>query len=240
MKECWVVDLDEIGYEEALELQNSLIKLRQENKIPDVLLLLEHPHTITEGAGSTDKMLRKPREEILAMGVKIVKTDRGGKTTYHGPGQIVGYVIRQLDKNIGSINAHKTGLEDTMIRTSKHYGVNAVKLFEDDPETKRRIVGAWYKKGEEDHKIGAVGVVSKEGVTKHGFAININTDLSYFDLIDPCGFKDKYAISLEKILGKTIDLEKVKQTISNEFANIFGYELETKTYEELKELLKVQ
>jgi len=226
MKECWVVDLGIIDYDEALKLQNELLELRSENKIPDVLLLLEHPHTVTMGRKATEGMLKLSRKELKKKGIKVCDINRGGMVTYHGPGQIVGYLIRNIALN--ELDAHLNGLEDTMIKTMQDYDVEVFRNYEFDEERKKRLVGVWCPwEGKED-KIGAIGVEIKKGVTMHGFALNINTDLSYFDVIDPCGFKDKGVISLKKILSKELDLNEVKKNITKHFAEIFRYKIENK------------
>ena len=236
MKECWVVDLGVVDYSEALALQEKLLELRSQGKIPDVLLLLEHPHTITMGRKSTEDMLRLSRSDLNRKGIQVVDINRGGKATYHGPGQVVGYAIRNIALN--ELDAHLIGLEDTMIKTVQSYDVEVFRNYEFDEERKKRFVGVWCPwKGRED-KIGAIGIEIRKGVTMHGFALNINTDLSYFDVIDPCGFKDKGVISLKKILGKELDLNEAKQKLSGYFAEIFGYKVENKSYEELFKLQK--
>jgi len=236
MKECWVVDLGIIDYNEALKLQNELLELRSENKIPDVLLLLEHPPTVTMGRKATEDMLKMPRSDLLKKGIEVSDINRGGKVTYHGPGQIVGYIIRNIALN--ELDAHLIGLEDTLIKTVQSYGVEVFRNYEFDEERKKRLVGVWCPwKGGED-KIGAIGIEIKKRVTMHGFALNVNTDLSYFDVIDPCGFKDKGVISLKKILGKELDLNEVKKNITKHFAEIFRYEIENKPSSFLLKLKK--
>ena len=248
MRDCWVVDLGTVDYEEALELQKKLAQLRLQDKISDVLLLLEHPHVITLGALAKDKgeMLKVSEEEIRKKGVKVLPTNRGGKVTYHGPGQIIGYAIRGIDRERES--THVCGLEDTMIETLKKYGVRAFRYYK-DASMSDRYVGVWCDFGGKREKIGATGLrlfgkIDSEGknfntVTMHGFALYINTDLSFFDLINPCGYKDKGVTSLQQVLGREVDMNEAKQRVADAFSNVFGYrKTENKTPEELKILIK--
>ncbi len=234
METCWVVDCGEIGYEESLELQKQLLQLRNKDVIPDILLLLEHPPTITLGAKATEDMLRIPRRVLEQRGIGVFDINRGGKATYHGPGQVVGYAIRAID--LHQLNAHLTGLEDTMLNVVNSYGIKGIKSYEVD-EKHRRLPGVWHILNNKEYKLGSIGIEIKNGITTHGFALNINTNLNHFDFIDMCGFKDRGATSMQKLLQRPIHLNEIKQKLAQSFADIFKYKIEKKSYLSLKDAM---
>ena len=243
MKECWVVDLGTIDYDEALRLQEKLAELRGSGKIPDTLLLLEHPPVITFGAENSEDLVRVSDEVLQKEGIKKHPTRRGGEVFYHGPGQVVGYVIKEIRVDRTRQDMYKTGearehvhkLEEVMARALASYGVGSA--------TEGHHPGTWCFFNGEDRKIGARAIQVKHHggihVTMHGFALNINPNLAHFDFIYPCGFKDKGTTSLQQVLGREVPMEEAKQRVADAFANVFGYErIERKTPEELKALIK--
>ncbi len=223
---CWIVDCGEIEYTKALDIQEKLRVLRGKDMIPDVLLLLEHPPTITMGKKADEGMLRIPKCVIEKKGIPVCYIGRGGKATFHGPGQIVGYAIRRIP--LKGLGRHLVGLEEVMLRTIKEYGINATKNH-----------GVWTKVKRSYEKLGAIGVEMNEyGVTMHGFALNANVKLNYYNLIDMCGFKDKFATSIQKVLGKSIDLDELKQKLTKNYANVFKCNVENKSLHYLQGLVK--
>lgn len=203
--------LGRISYADALELQRALVAARQADRIPDTLLLLEHPHVLTlgvRGDGGRTHILASP-ERLAALGVEVFEAGRGGDVTYHGLGQIVGYPIVDLRPDRQDVHRYVRDLEDVMIRTCAAFGVTAGRV--------KGMSGAWVG----DEKIGAIGVRVSRWVTSHGFAFNVNTDLDYFNLIVPCGIADRGVTSLQQLLGRTIDLSTVEDLLVCYFAEVF-------------------
>ncbi|MGH9491893.1 MAG: lipoyl(octanoyl) transferase LipB [Terriglobales bacterium] len=208
-----VLQLDRIDYATALELQRSLVELRKRGKIGDVLLLLEHTPVITLGRNAKAENVLASREQLAARGVELFECDRGGDVTYHGPGQLVGYPIfdlRGFNPRIGAVEFVRR-LEEVLIRACADFKVGA-----------RRVVGrtgVWTERS--DAKVAAIGVHISRGVTSHGFALNVSTDLQAFQLIVPCGIADKAVTSLGKELGSAPALENVAQSVARNFGVIF-------------------
>lgn len=203
--------LGRIGYAEGLELQNELVEQRRRGEIPDQLLLLEHPPVITLGV-----KVRNDRSHVIAtparlaeLGVEIYETGRGGDVTYHGPGQVVGYPILDLRPDRCDVHAYVRDLEEVLIRAARHFGVEAGRV--------RGLTGIWV--GAE--KLAAIGVRISRWITSHGFAFNVNTDLSHFNLIVPCGITDRGVTSLQKLLGRSVDIAEVEAALEAEFRALF-------------------
>ena len=203
--------LGSMPYREASALQTELQEARVAGRIDDTLLLLEHPHVYTVGRrGTAGDVLWDP-STLAARGVEVVETDRGGQVTYHGPGQLVGYPIVSLGPAPDLVR-YVRQLEDVMIGALASFGVGAGRL--------EGCTGVWV--GLE--KIGAIGVRVTRGVTKHGFALNVSTDLSYFAGIVPCGILDKGVTSVAALTGTAPSVEDVAREIEDRFAGVFGYE----------------
>ena len=194
-----------VRYGEARALQRDRVRRRIEGKIPDTLLLVEHPHVITLG-----KMAR--REHLLATRpeVEVVESDRGGDITYHGPGQVVGYPILDLSALRRDVRWYLERLEDVMIGAVARFGIAAGR--------RPGATGAWVGGA----KIGAIGVRVERWVTAHGFALNAATDLRYFDLIVPCGLKGTGVTSVERETGHPVDLAQVRGAVVEVFGEVFG------------------
>jgi lipoyl(octanoyl) transferase len=210
-----VVDLGQMDYMEAFELQNKLLHFRQQNLIDDILLLLEHPAVLTIGRSGHRSNLLVPEEQLNRMGVNVYDVNRGGDITYHGPGQLVGYPIVGLASMGKDIRQFVRNLEEVFIRLlDREYGITAGR----DPEH----TGVWV--GEE--KITAIGLAVKRWVTQHGFAFNVNTDLRHFQWIVPCGITDKGVTSIASLLGQPQDIQKVKQETAEYFGLVYAREIE--------------
>ena len=206
---CDIWDLGVVEYREAWELQRRLHHQRVEGKIPDLLLLLEHPPTITIGrSGSLDNVLISSKQMAQA-GLSLFFIDRGGDVTYHGSGQLVGYPILDLRDQGRDLHLYVRNLEEVMIRTLRDFSIEA-DWDESHP-------GVWVK-GEE---IGAIGLSVKKWVSMHGFALNVNTDLDHFAFINPCGFSDKRATSMSKVIGGKISTEEVADHLKSHFCDTF-------------------
>ena len=182
----------------------------------DALLFVEHPHVYTLGKSGAEENMLRSMAELLKLDAEFVKIDRGGDITYHGPGQIVGYPILDLDRYFTDIHKYLRFLEEVIIRVCADYGFEAGRIA--------GLTGVWIG----DEKIAAMGIRCSRWVTMHGFAFNVNTDLTYFGHIVPCGIQDKAVTSLEKLLGNKVDVNEVKNRIVNHFQNVFEIQVESK------------
>jgi lipoate-protein ligase B len=246
MKELLVVDLGLVEYGAAWELQRRLVAARKAGAVPDVLLLCEHPHVITLGRNGNVANLQASSHVLGQMGVSFFETNRGGDITYHGPGQLVGYPILNLSEIRRDVGWYVRSLEEAMIRASAEFGVSG-----------RRVpgrTGVWVdvraeernevkeveevKEIKDEEKLGAIGVHISRWVTSHGFAYNVSTDLRYFDLIVPCGIAGKSATSLEKLLGRRVELKKVAPRIAAHLGEIFGLDVRAVAPDALEALLR--
>lgn len=200
-----------VPYGEGLELQRILVDARRAGEVPDLLLLLEHPHVITLGSGAgPDNVLASARER-RRLGIDLYETGRGGNVTYHGPGQLVGYPILDLRPDRQDLHRYLRDIEETLIRGLSALGVPSRRLD--------GLTGVWTDSG----KIAAIGVrVSSGWITSHGFALNVSTQLDYFDTIVPCGISDQSVTSIEKQLGGPVDADHVRETVVEAFAEVFG------------------
>ncbi|WP_420541918.1 lipoyl(octanoyl) transferase LipB [Rubrobacter calidifluminis] len=197
-------------YAEAWELQRELVRKRRADEIPDTLLLLEHPPVYTVGRAAKDASNLGAGEEYLrSLGAEVFWIDRGGDATFHGPGQIVGYPIIRL--KVRDTHRYLRDLEEVVIRTMARYGLSGWR----HPE----YTGVWVG----DKKICAIGVKFSSGwITSHGFALNVNTDLSWFDRITPCGIREYGVTSLARELGRDLPLSEVEREIVLRFREVFG------------------
>jgi len=227
MATCDVWELGQVPYNEAWALQNRLAEERSAvgGAGVDRLLLLEHPHTYTLGSSAHDEHLLMPPEERERLGVEVVRVDRGGDITYHGPGQLVGYPILQLERTAlrTDVVGYVRKLEQTMIAVVGEYGIEAHPIS--------GLPGVWVDTAEGEKKIAALGVrVNVRAVTKHGFALNVNTDLRYFGGIVPCGIRDKGVTSISEVLGEVVNYAGVIERVIAQFGRIFGYEMRKITH----------
>lgn len=201
MSEAYVVDLGRVDYRQAWDLQRALVERRAAGEIPDTLLLLEHPHVVTLGRRGT-------MADVLDPSLPVVEVERGGEATYHGPGQLVGYPIVRLADRL-DVKAYVRDLEEILVTASRAFGVAA----ERDP----RQSGVWVH----GRKLGSIGVAVHRDVTFHGFAHNVNTDLSYFAKIRPCGFDGSVMTSMEKESGRTVPMAAFRDEVVRAFGAVF-------------------
>jgi lipoyl(octanoyl) transferase len=206
---CEARYLGRIAYAEAHDLQEALVARRKAGDVPDTLLLLEHPHVITLGRSSNRANVIASEVERANLSVELFETGRGGDVTYHGPGQLVGYPIVNLAPDRCDIRKYVRDLEEVLIRTASDFGVTAGRIA--------GLTGIWVNGA----KLAAIGVRISRWVTMHGFALNVTTDLSYFQLIVPCGISDRTVTSLEKLLGEKVDLEHVARSVASHFGEVF-------------------
>ncbi|RNC83109.1 MAG: lipoyl(octanoyl) transferase LipB [Balneola sp.] len=221
-------DLEQSSYQPTWELQREVqeVIIREKraeqkgefkgNRKNDALLFVEHPHVYTLGKSGAEENMLRSMAELLKLDAEFVKIDRGGDITYHGPGQIVGYPILDLDRHFTDIHKYLRFLEEVLIKVCADYGFEAGRID--------GLTGVWI--GEK--KIAAFGIRSSRWVTMHGFAFNVNTDLSYFNHIVPCGIVDKEVTSLQALLGKEIPLNEVKGKIVRYFEEVFESQIQPK------------
>ncbi len=216
--------LERIDYHTALRLQQHLVELRHEQRITDTLLLLEHPPVLTLGRNAHRENLRAPAGLLLSRGVEVIETNRGGDITYHGPGQLVGYPILDLRATIPrrSVIDYVRGLEEVLIRTCAEF-----QLLTDRVQGR---TGVWTRTGGSipEKKIAAIGVHISRGITSHGFALNITTELADFEWIVPCGIADRGVTSLEAETGlppAELALEAMAYRVARQFGRVFGTQI---------------
>ena len=250
MKELLVIDLGLVEYGAAWELQRRVAAARKAGAIPDVFLLCEHPHVITLGRSGKISNLRAPDQMLRRMGVSFFETNRGGDITYHGPGQLVGYPILNLAEIRRDVAWYVRSLEEAMIRATAEFGIASTRVA--------GRTGVWVdvragsatgdevkeiKEVEEvknEEKLAAIGVHLSRWVTSHGFAYNVSTDLRYFELIVPCGIAGKRATSLEKLLGRRVEMKEVAPRIAARLGEIFGLRPQASSRDALEALLEQQ
>jgi lipoyl(octanoyl) transferase len=215
MRELEVRRLGLVPYDEALAMQRQLVEERRAGRVPDLLLLLQHPAVITLGVkgdgGRANIVAADVRLEEV--GIAVHETGRGGDVTYHGPGQIVGYPILDLKPDRCDVHRYVRDLEEVMIRVCADYGVTAGRI--------QGLTGTWV--GAE--KIGAIGVRLSRWITSHGFAFNVSTDLDHFKLIVPCGIIDRGVTSLERATGRRLAVVEIEDAVVRRFQDIFEREL---------------
>jgi len=204
-----------VPYGEALELQRHLVEERRADRVADLLLLLQHPHVITTGVkrGAAHGNILATPEALAARGVDVVETGRGGDVTYHGPGQVVGYPILDLRPDRCDVHRYVRDLEDVMIRVCGDHGIAATRMA--------GLTGAWVSTMRGPEKVGAIGVRISRWITSHGFAFNVSTNLDHFRLIVPCGIPGRAVTSLDREIGRPVEVSDVAARVERHFAAVF-------------------
>jgi lipoyl(octanoyl) transferase len=204
--------LGRVPYAEGIELQRELVEDRRAGRVPDLLLLLEHPPVVTLGVKTRHSLahVRETPAGLAARGVELHETGRGGDVTYHGPGQLVGYPILDLRPDRCDVHRYVRDLEEVLIRASAEFDVEAGRV--------PGLTGVWVGGA----KIAAIGVRISRWITSHGFAFNVATDLSHFDLIVPCGIRDRGVTSLSLLLGRPVDLDEAADAVARAFQDVFS------------------
>jgi lipoyl(octanoyl) transferase len=214
-------------YQEALALQKRLEAARQDERVPDVLVLLEHPPTYTRGRRSTPDELPMGEDWYRAQGIEVFDTDRGGRVTYHGPGQLVGYPVVSLRPYGDDVHGYIRRMERLVVSVLDSYGVGA--------STIEGLTGVWTA---EPRKIGSIGIHVSRGVTTHGFAINVNNDLQPFEWVVPCGIDHCRMTSVTRELGREVDMTEFADRVCAEFGRIYGRVPEAVATERLEALIE--
>jgi lipoyl(octanoyl) transferase len=220
MLECQVIDVNQQQYEDSLAIQEKIVQLRKGDQLPDCLLFVQYPHTITLGRSGKTNHLLVSRQELAKRGIAFYLTDRGGDITYHGPGQLIAYPVLDLKCYRRDIDWYLRRLESCLIQTLASFSISA-----------GRVVGAtgvWVG----DRKIAAIGVRTSHWVTSHGVALNVNPDLTFFDLIVPCGLTNREVTSMAQVLRvDEIDLSEVQSRFCKEFERVFDVTLRSEEFD---------
>jgi len=214
MRPLQVRRLGLVPYADGLETHRQRVEERKAGRIPGTLRLLENPHGLTIGVKKDGRshILASP-DRLTSLGVDVFETGRGGDVTYHGPGQLVGYPILDLNPDRRDVHRYVRDLEEVMIRVCAEYGLEASRV--------KGFSGAWFRSNSRDEKIGAIGVRISRWVTSHGFAFNVTTDVDFFNLIVPCGIADKGVTSLASKLGRAPAMAEVEDRFVSQFAAVF-------------------
>ena len=211
---CRVAWLGRVEYQHAWDMQREIAAARAVGLIPDTLLLLEHPPTYTIGPRGDHDHFLLSGEALAERGATVHRVDRGGDVTFHGPGQLVGYPILDIKERRGGVMRYLVEIMDTLILAVRDFGIEATR--------RRGATGIWVG----DEKLAAIGVkVNAKGITSHGFALNVNTDLDWFGHIVPCGLHGLGVTSLAKLLGRDMAMEDVLNSVARAFGEVFGLEM---------------
>src|SRR5579862_6001423 len=213
MNELIVISLGVTKYKPTWDLQQKIFGLRLAGKVPDVLLLNEHNHVYTLGKSSDEHHLLAHESELREKGIDVHRIDRGGDVTYHGPGQLVGYPILDLNNYYPDVHRYLRDIEEVIIKTLADFYIVA--------HREEGMTGVWVG----ENKIAAIGVKASHWITMHGFALNVNTDLSYFDRIIPCGIFHKGVTSMERVLGGSVPIAEVSDVLTRHFGEVFGVKI---------------
>jgi lipoyl(octanoyl) transferase len=227
-KNIVVANLGRTDYGRCWDLQTRLSGLRTSGRAPDTLLLTEHEHVFTIGKSGDENHLLAGEAELKAKGIAVYHTDRGGDITYHGPGQLVGYPIIDLQNYYCDLHRYLRDLEEVVIRTLEDYGLHG--------RREEGFTGVWVN----DEKICAIGVRSRRWVTMHGFALNVSTDLSYFDRIIPCGVFHRGVTSMHRLLGHQVTLNDLATGVTRAFGSVFGATMTTISQSRLLDMMRLR
>ena len=226
LKKTYVVyQLGSIEYGEAHRLQKRLHRERLNGVIPDTLLLLEHPPTLTIGRSGSLENVLVSKDKLADEGITLFFIDRGGDVTYHGPGQLVGYPIMDLSSRGKDIQRYVRDIEEVLIRTLKDFSINAAR--------DERHAGVWVG----DEEIAAIGLSIRRWVSMHGFALNVNPNLEHFSYINPCGFPDRRATSISQVLGHEVAMDKVTDHLFVHFSEVFDITLKASPVGDVRSLV---
>ena len=216
-----ILNLGQEPYEHAWDLQHALVRARQEGRLDDILVLLEHDPVITLGRTGDPRHVLASAEELQRAGIRVQRIERGGDVTYHGPGQLVGYPILSLEAHHLGVSDYMHALEEVLIRTLGDLGLPA--------QRQAGIIGVWIGPA----KVAALGARVERGVTYHGFALNVNTKLDHFALIVPCGLLGRPVTSMQRELGAPVDMQRVRERVMWNWTQVFAVPLNETTIAQL-------
>lgn len=220
----YLLNLELVPYDEALALQHRIVEARKAGQLDDVLILLEHPPVITLGRQADESNIIAAPDFLDALGIQVRRVERGGDVTYHGPGQLMGYPILNLRNHRKDVGWYIRSLEQVAVGALAEFGIEA------EPRTGRET-GVWVG----SNKIVAIGARIEEWVSYHGFALYVDPIMSHFDLIVPCGLRDKGVTSMRQLLGQPVEMQAVREAVARQFAGVFGVELQPVTLAELED-----
>ncbi len=212
LKQLYYINLGRIKYDQAWEIQKKLIKLRYESAIPDCLIVCEHDPVLTMGRGTDKNNLLVSKESLQQKGIDLFEIERGGDITFHGPGQVILYPIINLQSRDKDAHKYLRDLELVVIKALDELGLKA--------SIKKGLTGIWVN----DQKVGAIGVALSKWITYHGLALNVNTDLDYFKLINPCGITEYPVGSISELLGMEVSIDTIINLLVDNFVRHFGYD----------------
>ncbi len=225
MKTVWLVNFNLVPYADALALQHRIVAARKQGALNDVLLLLEHPPVFTLGRNARAEHILASREMLQQQGIEVFRVERGGDVTYHGPGQLVGYPILDLHNFRLDVGWFVHSLEEVLIRALADFGLRGTRI--------EKLIGVWIG----DAKIAQIGARIEQWITYHGFALNVAPNLAHFDLIVPCGIRDKAVTSMARLLDAPVEMRAVRERVAARWAEVWGVELVEMTRAELEQKL---
>ena len=223
-----VVELGRADYKSVWDFQKCMWQLRIDERIPDIVLLVEHDHVVTIGKSTQEDSLLMGTDSLADKGIPVYEIERGGDATYHGPGQLVAYPIFHLTGNKRILSVFIYDLEEVMIRTLSQFKISASR--------KSGHPGVWVG----DKKIGSIGIAVKRWVSTHGFALNVNTDLSFFRYLKPCGLDSRVITSMAEIIGRKVDMKEVAVVVRHNFGQVFQVNTERQDNDYLTEARLVE
>jgi lipoate-protein ligase B len=231
MRNCFLVEYERLDYRKSLELQRQLRVRKESNRdYDDFLLVLQHNHVFTIGKkGSKDDILA-PENLLKEEGIDVVNVKRGGEVTYHGPGQLVGYLHLNLSRANLSVNQFVWNMEEVLIQLLEDYGIKGWRL--------EGYPGVWINHQARKWKIGSIGARASKMISSHGLALNVNTDMDHFQMIVPCGITEFSPISMKQVLEKTLNITEIYNKFEQSFEKIFKMKLEKITSDKLEEMIK--
>ena len=218
---CEATWLGQVGYSEGLALQEQAVEQLRSGEGDEQLLLLEHPHVFTLGRGADRANVLADQAQLQSSSIEVHETGRGGDVTYHGPGQLVGYPIINLKPDRCDVHRYVRDLEEVLIRTIADFGIAGTRIT--------GLTGVWVG----NEKIAAIGVRIARWITSHGFALNVTTDLNYFQMIVPCGISDKGVTSLSRLIGRQIEMLDVAESASKHFGDVFARDVNIQLHQGL-------
>ncbi len=229
MNKVWLVNLDTVPYAHALALQHRIVEARKRGALNDVLLLLEHPPVFTLGRNAVESNILASRDALQQLGIEIFRVERGGDVTYHGPGQLVGYPILDLHNFRMDVGWFVRSMEEMLLRALGDFGIRGKRID--------KLIGVWLDAPGGEAKIVQIGARIEQWITYHGFALNVAPNLAHFDLIVPCGIRDKAVTSIARVLNQPIEMRAARERVAARFAEVFDVELREVTREELEKRL---
>jgi lipoyl(octanoyl) transferase len=217
MNSVWLVNLDTVPYADALALQHRIVEARKRGALHDTLLLLEHPPVFTLGRNANDSHIIVSPDFLKQNGIDVFRVERGGDVTYHGPGQLVGYPILDLHHYRLDVGWFVRSLEEMLMRTLTDFGIAAKRID--------KLAGAWIDTPNGETKIAQIGARIEQWITYHGFALNVDPNLTHFEYIVPCGIADKAVTSMARVLNRSVEMHEVRKKIAARFGEAFGAEM---------------